>query len=394
MKLFLLAIIIFQTSALWAQVSYVPPTKLLKKKGVELRFGGDFWRSKSNVDEKGNVTKLPGDQGFTRYQGEFSGLYGATNDLQFGLGARLRANESTYFDSANEEINARGMGLQSIFTSAQFAFPSVGNLQYTLEGLFRYTPYTNEVNSVGNEDKLILGDDGNEYSLGLGVTYSSKTNNHMTFRGGYRQPGNDISSEIYWQLEAAMAWSHFAFVAGVDGVSSLSNDPFENDLANRPNYNTGNTFLYHAVNREWIAPYAGVNVALGYLWRIELRASHVVVGKSTDLGTSFGIHLIRRADKADTRTVDSRFKTYDIEGSVTKVSPKKEYVVIDRGLTDDVQKGMTIDLFEFDYVGGNILVARGTVVQAKSDSAIVKITQRFNDKREIKEGLIARASLR
>ena len=54
---------------------------------------------------------------------------------------------------------------------------------------------------------------------------------------------------------------------------------------------------------------------------------------------------------------------------------------------------MRFDFFEFDYVGGNILIAAGVVIQAKSDSSIVKITQTYNTKKEMKEGIIGRASL-
>ena len=55
---------------------------------------------------------------------------------------------------------------------------------------------------------------------------------------------------------------------------------------------------------------------------------------------------------------------------------------------------MKIDFFEFDYIGGNILIASGVIVQVKSESSIVKITQHYNVKKEIKEGLIGRTSLK
>ena len=79
---------------------------------------------------------------------------------------------------------------------------------------------------------------------------------------------------------------------------------------------------------------------------------------------------------------------------MTKVSPQKEYVVLDKGLADNFEKGMKVDLFEFDYVGGNTLIATGVVVKTQSDSCIVKISQKYNQQKEIKEGLIARASLK
>jgi hypothetical protein len=275
-----------------------------------------------------------------------------------------------------------------------FAFKPINQLHYALEGTYRYTPYTNEESTASNPGKLILGDDGNEYSVGAGVTYASKTNNFLSARFGYRKPGQDLASELYYQVEAALAWKYVALIAGVDGVSSMNNDPYEDDLANRPVYETGSTGLYHGVNREWLSPYAGVNFALGQNWRVEFKGSQVVSGKSTDLGTNFGISLIRRVDDKQTDKADSRFKDYDFEASVTKISPKKGFVVIDKGISDDVQKGMKIDFYEFDYVGGNILLARGIVIQSKVDSSIVKVTHLYNTKKELKEGVVARGSFR
>jgi hypothetical protein len=180
----------------------------------------------------------------------------------------------------------------------------------------------------------------------------------------------------------------------VDGVSSMKNDPYEDDEVNRPIFETGSSGLYHSINREWIAPYAGVNFALGPSWRIEFRGSQVTSGKSTDLGTNFGVSLIRRVDDKATDKADTKFKDYDFEASITKISPKKGFVVIDKGISEDVQKGMKIDFYEFDYVGGNILLAKGIVIQSKADTSIVKITHLYNTKKELKEGVVARGSFR
>lgn len=44
-----------------------------------------------------------------------------------------------------------------------------------------------------------------------------------------------------------------------------------------------------------------------------------------------------------------------LSATISKVLAKKGYVVIDKGLADEVQKGMAFDFYEFDYVGGNVL---------------------------------------
>jgi hypothetical protein len=379
-----------------APTSYVAPTRVLAAKGYQLGAYVDYFTRTELRDDKGKKVEEADDYKFNRVQTEVSGQYGATNDLQFGLGFRFRQNVGTQIDreDVTQEVKATGSGLQSTFLNLMFAFKQVDRVQYTLEGTFRYSPYTNNEYEVGDDQTIaILGDTGNEYSAGLGMSYIGTSKNYLTVRGGYRRPGSEISDEIYWQAEGAMAWSYIALVAGVDGVTSLKNDPYENDELNRPDYNSP-TYLYNVPNREWITPYAGINIALGNSWRVELKGSQSIQGTSTDLGTTFGINLIRRVEKSETRLVDNKFKTYDLEATVTKISPKKEYVVIDKGIADDFNKGMRVDFFEFDYIGGNVLVATGVIIKTKSDSAIVKITQRFNTKKELKEGLIGRATLK
>lgn len=396
MRLFLVFYFLMLSGAFAQELgpSYVPATKVLRAKGYQIGLYVDSFTTAKSIDRDGNKVPLEEGQTFNRIQSEVQGYYGATHDLQFGLGFRFRQNRAT-LDVGGEEQVSESSGLQSTFGSIMFAFAQVDKLQYTLEGMFRYTPYNNEEYLAGTDDPkvLILGDHGNELSGGLGVTYLAQNNNYFTVRSGYRRPGTDLSDEIYWQVEGALAWSRFALLAGVDGVSSIKNDPYEDTPADRPIYNRG-TELYNSSNREWMAPYAGINMALGKTWRIELKGSQVVSGNSTDLGTTLGINIIRRVDKSATRLVDSKFKTYDLECTVIKVSPKKEYVSIDKGLADDFNKGMKIDFFEFDYVGGNVLVASGIIIQPKADTAIVKITQRYNMKKELKEGLIGRTSLK
>jgi hypothetical protein len=394
MKLILFFTLLGITLNSWGQTSYVAPTKILGKSAYQIGISGDYFKTSKGIDSTGNDVELKDSESFSRLQGEVQALYGLTDNFQIGVLARFRQNASTALNQSSEEEIDTSTGLQSVGASFVFAFRPMKRISYTLDGSFRYAPYTSEESTLTEQGKLVLGDQGSEYAIGAGVTYSSLSKNYLTGRAGFRSPGKDLSPEIYWQLEGALAWDYFALVAGVDGVTSLKGDPHEDDPGNRPMFNTGTSFLYNSINREWIAPYAGVNVGLGEFWRVELRGAQVVSGRSTDLGTAFGVSLIRRVDNKNKSRIDKSFKTYDFEAHVTKVSPKKGYLVIDKGITDDVQKGMKIDFFAFDYVGGNILLARGTVIQTKTDSAVVKITQRYNTKNELKEGVIARGSFR
>lgn len=394
MKTIIYFLAVCVTVPAWGQISYVPPTKALVQKGYQIGISADYWSSSKRVDPDGKKFDFTDGEKFTRLQSEVAGYYGLTNQLQVGGGVSFRQNASTTSASGKDETDT-STGLQSTFATLKYAFRPVDRLYYAIEGTVRYMPYTNEDASSNPDAKLMLGDDGVEYSGGIGVTYASRTNNFLTARAGLRQPGKDLSSEVYWQVEGALVWKQLALIAGVDGVTSMKNDPHEDNLADKPKYNGGTSFLYNSLNREWIAPYAGVNLALGNNWRVELKGSQTVSGRSTDLGTSFGIALIRRVDDPKkAMKADAKFKEYDVEATITKVSPKKGFVVIDKGLADDVRKGMKIDFFEFDYVGGNLLIARGSVIQTKADSAIVKIIQTYNSRRPLKEGIVARGSFR
>lgn len=379
---------------LLAQTSYVAPTKTLSKSSHELSFSADYFSSTSRVDKEGETVKFENGESFQRMQGAFQGSYGLTDRLQVSLGALFRSQVSQYSEAV-EKDDASAQGLESTWLKLMYAFKPVNRLHYALEGEYRYRTFSNKEVRVGEEQSdMILGDEGNAYSFGLGMTYHSPTNNFYTVRGGYSRPGNEISDEIYYQAEAALVWSRFSLIAGINGIYSLGRDPYEDKPEERIAFNTGTTLLYHQENREWLAPYLGFNVAFNKDWRVELRASQVVSGKSTDLGTGFGINIVRRSEKSNpTKKVDQAFKSYDIEATISKVSPKAGYVVIDKGLAHQVEQGMVFDFYEFDYVGGNDLLARGTVIRVQADTSIIKITSRFK-KKPLKEGILARASYR
>ena len=395
MKLSLFFLFLFFCLKIGAQTSYIAPTQMLHKKGYQLGISGGQFLSSEKIDSNGQKIEFQDGEKFNSTHAEVAGYYGLLENFQIGGGARFIQNNSSTFDPlTSENENESSSGIQSTFVSMMYGFKPVGKLLYTIEGLFRYMPYTNEESDASSTGALILGDQGNEISAGLGLRYSSATNNSLTVRSGYRKPGDDLSPEIYWQVEGALVWKYIALVAGGNGILSTHNDPYGNDPLKKPTYNTGNTSLYNSTGRELLAPYLGLNLAPGKSWRVEFRVSQVVSGQSTDLGTGFGISLIRRVDENKSGALDIKFKEYDFEGSITKVSPKKGYVVIDKGIGDGVQKGMKIDFFEFDYIGGNILIAQGIVVRSKSNTAIVKISRLFNTKKVLKQGIVARGSFR
>jgi len=385
--------ILFVGANALAQTSYIPPARTLYDQGNEVYWGGDIFQTQKRVDENGTPEDLSADEGFIRYQAELGGYYGLTRSLEAGLGARFRFHEATLLNQATEKEYLTNSGIQSIASSLRYAFTPIDRLSYTIEARYRYTPYSNEIqNPADPKSNFLLGDDGHEYSIGLVSTYAFENQKYFSTRGGIRAPGRDLSREFYWSTEGALAWSYLALVAGMEGVVSMNTSPYTE--ADKPAFNTGPSRLYNSVNRNFFGPYGGVNISLGSQWRVEFRASQVMGGTSTDLGQAFSLYLVKRIEEQRVNQLDQTFKTYDVEATVTKVDTNKDYVQVDKGLEHDLRKGLVMDFYEFDYFGGNILIARGIIIATKSDISVVKITQRFHKAKSLKEGLVGRARLR
>lgn len=392
MKYLSLLVFALSLSSAWGQVNYVQPGKVLGKGGYEIKGTGRSWNSDSRFDQDGKETEYPSSEGFGYFEGEFLGRYGATNELQFTGGLTSRQNSADITVSGESET-ATSSGLQSIFAAAQYGFRPVGRINYSLEVFGRFMTYTNKEYDATTDDPtkdLVLGDDGPDFGGSFLGTWAHRDDYFLTAKLTYRRPGKEMSGEVNWLVEAAVAWRYFALVAGGEGIYSLGQDAYTDDPDNKPAFNTGGTNIYNGINREYIAPFAGLNIALGKTWRIEARYQQVLNATSYDTGSLITVSLARRVDSNQMVLIDKKFKEYDVEASIVKVSPKKQYVVIDKGLSDDIAKGQRFDIFHTDYLGGNILLGTGVVTDINADQSVVRITARYSTKFPIKEGTIVR----
>ncbi len=394
MRLLLLALL-FSTIARAQGTVYVPWGKTLLKGGHELMFTGRAWDSAVPHDEEGKKREFDDGEGFSYWEGEATGRWGATQDLQLGLSAsfrQVRADVATA--EGTETLSASG--IQSIGLNVLYSFKPVNRTHYAAEGFYRFNPYTNEdLDPADPTANLALGNDGGDFGVNALITWAHPRQNFISARLGYRRPGKDQSGEVGWQGEAAMVWKNLALVLGLEGVYSLEQDAYTDDPENKPQVNTGGTQLFRSINREYLAPYAGFNFAWGKGWRVEARYQAVLDATSYDTGSLLSLSLVRRMEgQAQVRLVDQSFKEYDVEAAVTKVSPKKQFVIIDKGLSTGVYKGQRFDFFFFDYLGGNVLLGRGVVIQVNADQAVVQLVSRFPSKHEIKEGTVARGMVK
>ncbi len=388
---------IFLSTQAFAQYSYIAPARLLGDGGTEVRGEGRYWNSTQRLDANGESNPYEPGESFSYLEGIVAASYGATKELQLGMRATFRQNQASIEEPAgsNRIENLSSSGIQSIGGEFKYMLEPVGDVYYALEGFYYHNPYSNK-EKIANDNisNFVLGDDGGSYGIGAAISYIHPNQNFFSINLGYRKPGKELSAEIYWKAEAALAWTHIALVAGIEGVNSLNQDPYQTNPDSRPAFNTGGSALYGSLNRQFMAPFVGANIAFSKNWRVEGRYQSFIAGRSYDSGTMFTLALVKRIE-ADTRAkIEGSFKEYDLEASVAKVSPKKQYVILNKGLSHNVEKGQRFDLYHFDYLGGNVLLARGVIIQVNSDQSVLQLTTRFSNKHEIKEGTVARGMVK
>lgn len=376
----------------FAQNVYVPKTKTLHDEGSEVLARFSYFSSSKRINPEGEAVDFAEGESFSMMDLDFLGSYGLTNNLQVSLGLTLRNNQSTMLYD-EDEYALSSSGPKSGLVELKYSFPHQEGLQFSLEAAYEPSFFTNSEYDGGEPDELVLGDDGASASFGASASYITKSNNVLSGRVLYRNPSNDLSSEVYSEVEGALVWEKFALLAGVENNTSLGQDAYTDDWEAKPAISSGSTALFNSVNRSWTAPYVGMNFAIGKMWRLEARALSRISGVSTDLGNAYTITLARRASDAKAfEKKNTAFKQYTVEATVTKVSKAGTSALIDAGLEDGLKKGDKIDLYHFDYLDGNELIAAAYIVKLGASKSIVKVTKRYSKKR-VENGTLAKGGL-
>ena len=172
---------------------------------------------------------------------------------------------------------------------------------------------------------------------------------------------------------------------GIKGNFSLKNDPFSDNQSNKPLFANGLTSLWNGINQES----AFVKAFLGYkMPGVEIRGdvARTFYGINTDEGTSFSLNVTfsSQKKKSDNKSVDNSFKEYSNSALVIQVSPRGNFLKIDQGITTNLEKGTLVDIYQSDFFGGNILIARGVIYQVEADTSVVKI-KKFIKKLRLKK---------
>lgn len=368
--------------------TYRPSAYTLNKRAKEIYLKGDYFSKTSTLDKNGKSTPLNEGESYQEINGIFGMNYGVGEKLEMGLEGRFRNNQSeTALGSASNS------GPESLMIQSRYSFGREGGWSFALGGWYRQSLYTvkeYEYNQTPPANELVLGEGGVDLALGGLMGFRFSPYHYLSTDVYYVRRPTHISPELRYNVHMAWPYTKIAFILGVDGIYSMGQDPYTSDLSTRPVRSTGATSRYNSVNRSETAPYLGMNLSFSK-FRLDLKASSVMAGASTDEGITYAMALVWGQTGISGKDKKlAKFKEYHVEGSVLKVSPRGKFLKIDQGIATDVEKGMKIDIFKTDFFGGNILVASGEVFEVGSDWAIVKILEQYRTDVPIEVGLTAR----
>lgn len=381
------------SSSVFAQVSYISNTDTLNEGGTEFDFESNYFLSSNKVDPIGDASAFNTDESFETLNLSMKGGYAFTDKFLGHIGANFRLNQSNQLIN-NEVTSERASGLESIRIGFKYNWQRNEGFQYAMLGEYQQRLYSVDTFNDSSKVKgLVLGDSGPLANFGFAMNYQTKSQNYLSAKLLYQNPGSELSSEILSEFEAAAVWKKMSIFVGLQNISSMNQDPFFDDINAKPLIARGNTELFNSINRSMTSGYMGLNISMGKTWMLGLKVANTFNAVSSDLGTNFILNFTKRTQpNSSFKKIDQTFKEYRVEASVSKISKTRNVVVIDKGIDEGLKKGMSVDFYFFDYLGGNELIATGIVVEVSGVKAMVKITKRYSKKR-VEEGTVARAGL-
>ena len=363
--------------------SYRLKTDTIRHRSFELGLSGNYFSTTGYFNEEGEKINLNNDDSYNRMDLLLFGGYGFGENFDMMLGVLYRTHKSV-----RSESDMSASGIESVAVEGKYKVDLYERLTMAISLGFKKKMYENdpETSALGQE-KMILGDDGYEMMMKGILTYQRTSNHYFTGEMGYRSFSSEfISADLPWLIETSWIKSRFAFILGLRGTISMEEDE---GLA-RTAFNQGATQLYNAVNPFYTEPFIGANFLTGQT-RFGLELSQRVMGSNTDQGYTIVASLTWNSSneaKKEQIKINS-VKEYSIEATVIQVSPRGLFVKIDKGVSSNVEKGESADIYMTNELGGNVLLATGIVYDTGVDSAIIKLTKKYKNI-NIKSGHIVR----
>ncbi|OFZ26784.1 MAG: hypothetical protein A2381_06490 [Bdellovibrionales bacterium RIFOXYB1_FULL_37_110] len=363
--------------------SYRLKSETIRHRSFELGLEGNYFSTTGYFNEEGEKINLNDNDSFNKLDLLLFGGYGFGENFDMSLGFLYRTNKSV---KAENDISASG--IESISVEGKYKVDLYEKLTMAISLSFKEKMYENDPETSGlGREKMILGDDGREMMMKGILTYQRTSKNYFTGEMGYRSyMAENLSANLPWLIETSWIQPRFALILGLRGIMSMEED----EGLPRTAFNQGATTLYNAVNPSYTEPFLGVNFLTGQT-RFGLELSQRVMGSNTDQGYTIAASLTWNSSnesKKDRIKIQS-VKEYSIEAMVTQVSPRGLFVKIDKGVSSNVEKGESADIYMTNELGGNVLLATGIVYDTGVDSAIIKLTKKYKNI-SIKTGHVVR----
>lgn len=380
----------------FAQV-YIPQALNLQERSYELGVEGSLFNSREKVNYDKEKFAFQNGETFSQMRADLYGSFGWTPEVELTGGVRFISNSSSVYNTTTNSLqDVSNSGVESYYLQVNYMPKRKGTWISNVEISYRQPAYTNpEYNSNTPYSHLVLGDATKEIRAGYRF-FKGFVKKGQGIEGSlFLNAPLDLSNEINFDLGYIIEKSKWAYWGRINGIFSLSGDEYSDNPTSKPKSYTGSSYLYNSINREKLSGEFGLLYKINKLWRIKASYEHDFMGRSTDLGGRLLIGLSYRVSSlyADKQKISS-FKDYNIEAIVEKSSSRGNYVVINKGFTHGVSKGMSFDFFAFDFKGGNKLIAQGQVVKERAKESIVKITKWYQGTTTLSEGVVGRSQLR
>jgi len=363
--------------------SYRLKTETIRHRSIELGLAGNYFSTTGYFNENGEKEDLSENDSYVRKDLLLFGGYGFGENFDMLLGLLYRTHQSV---KAESDISASG--IESIAVEGKYKVDLYEQLTMAISLSFKQKMFENDPETSGlGKDKMILGDDGSEMMMKGLLTYQTTAKNYLTGEMGYRSfTADNSSAELPWLVETSWIGSRFALILGVRGTISMEED----DGLSRIPYNQGATQLYNTVNPFYTESFVGVNFLTGQT-RFGLELAQRVMGSNTDQGYTIAASLTWNSSNEEKKSqIKIRsVKEYSIEAIITQVSSRGLFVKINKGVSSNVEKGESADIYMTNELGGNVLLAAGIVYDTGVDWAIIKLTKKYK-KINLKPGYVVR----
>lgn len=360
--------------------------KTIREKELRIDLSGSYFYKTATFDIDGNIVNMEADEEYSLVNSDLFVSFGFAPDFEMFGGGRFRM-----VDSIKGEVELTNTNIESYHVGGKYHLGDFYSMLIAIEGDVRNSAYTNNIYNPGSapNENIILGDDGLSLKAGVLLTKSLVPGHLIEASLHYHLPPDHLSDELLYDVHYLFKGTMATLQLGVDGVVSLKNDPFGGNFSNRPDMSTGVTSQFNAINRSWLRPNMEFGL-WGETWGGRIFAAKIFSGTSTDEGWSVGAGLTWVGKGIEgTTSLDKNFKEYREEATVIKISPRSNFIKINKGISNDIDRGMTVDIFQSDFFGGNVLVASGIIFSVESDTAVVKINKIHRDI-PVKKGFIVR----